>query len=99
MGAYTRSDRAGIAEDMDKVFDYFPVLKERRSQLAATLSGGEIQMMVIGRGLMARPKMIMFDEPSAALSPMVVLDICTAIGRIRDEGSPSCWWSRTCAWR
>ncbi len=86
MGAYTRSDRASIAEDMDKVFDYFPVLKERRSQLAATLSGGEIQMMVIGRGLMARPKMIMFDEPSAALSPKVVLDICTAIGRIRDEG-------------
>ena len=86
MGAYTRSDRAGIAEDMDKVFEYFPVLKERRSQLAATLSGGEIQMMVIGRGLMARPKMIMFDEPSSALSPKVVSDICSAIGRIRDEG-------------
>ena len=86
MGAFSRSDKAGISEDMDKVFHYFPVLKERRSQLAATLSGGEIQMMVIGRGLMARPKMIMFDEPSAALSPKVVSDICSAIGRIRDEG-------------
>ena len=86
LGAYTRRDRAGIAADLDKVFGHFPVLGERRSQLAATLSGGEVQMLVLGRGLMARPKMIMLDEPSAALAPQVVLDIYAAISRIADEG-------------
>ena len=87
IGAYTRSDKAGVAADMKKVFDYFPVLGERRRQLAATLSGGEVQMLVIGRGLMANPKLIMLDEPSSALAPRVVLDIFKNVKRInRNEG-------------
>ena len=87
IGAYTRSDKAGVAADMKKVFDYFPVLGERRRQLAATLSGGEVQMLVIGRGLMANPKLIMLDEPSSALAPRVVLDIFSIVNRInRNEG-------------
>ncbi len=86
LGAFSRSDKAGIAEDLDKVYSYFPVLKERRRQLAATLSGGEVQMLVIGRGLMARPKLMMLDEPSAALAPRVVLEIFSIINRIsRDD--------------
>ncbi len=87
IGAYTRKDRAAIAADKTKVFDYFPVLGERRQQLAATLSGGEVQMLVIGRGLMARPKLMMLDEPSSALAPRVVLEIFANIARIsREEG-------------
>ncbi len=87
IGAYTRNDRAGIVADMKKVFDYFPILGERRGQLAATLSGGEVQMLVIGRGLMSRPKLMMLDEPSAALAPRVVLDIFNIINRInQNEG-------------
>ena len=82
IGAYTRNDKGEVAEDMKKVFDYFPVLGERRSQLAATLSGGEVQMLVISRGLMSRPKLMMLDEPSAALAPKVVLDIFNIINRI-----------------
>jgi branched-chain amino acid transport system ATP-binding protein len=86
LGAYTRSDRAGIKADMENVYGFFPVLKERRKQLSATLSGGEVQMLVIGRGLMARPKMIMLDEPSAALAPKVVLEIFAIINRIAQTG-------------
>jgi branched-chain amino acid transport system ATP-binding protein len=86
LGAYSRSDRAGIKADMEKVYGFFPVLKERRKQLSATLSGGEVQMLVIGRGLMARPKMIMLDEPSAALAPKVVLEIFAIINRISQTG-------------
>jgi branched-chain amino acid transport system ATP-binding protein len=86
LGAYTRSDRAGVRADMEKVYGFFPVLKERRKQLSATLSGGEVQMLVIGRGLMAKPKMIMLDEPSAALAPKVVLEIFAIINRISQTG-------------
>lgn len=87
IGAYTRGRRMDVADDMHKVFGYFPVLRERRHQLAATLSGGEVQMLVIGRGLMARPKLIMLDEPSSALAPRVVLDIFSIVNRIsRNEG-------------
>ena len=87
IGAYTRNDKGEVAEDMKKVFDYFPVLGERRSQLAATLSGGEVQMLVIGRGLMSRPKLMMLDEPSSALAPKVVLEIFNIINRInKNEG-------------
>lgn len=87
LGAFSRSDKPGIAEDLDKVYSYFPVLKERRRQLAATLSGGEVQMLVLGRGLMARPKLMMLDEPSAALAPRIVLEIFSNINRIsRDDG-------------
>ena len=82
IGAYTRNDKGEVVKDMKKVFDYFPVLGERRSQLAATLSGGEVQMLVIGRGLMSRPKLMMLDEPSSALAPKVVLEIFNIINRI-----------------
>jgi branched-chain amino acid transport system ATP-binding protein len=86
IGAYSRRDGDGVAADLERVYDYFPVLKERRKQLAATLSGGEVQMLVIGRGLMARPKMIMLDEPSSALAPKVVLEIFAIVNRINKSG-------------
>src|SRR3954471_1274451 len=70
MGAYTRSDRAGIQEDMQRVFTLFPRLKERETQLAGTLSGGEQQMLAIGRAMMSRPKLLMLDEPSLGLAPI-----------------------------
>jgi len=72
MGAYTRKDPAGIAEDVEKVFGIFPRLKERKSQLAGTMSGGEQQMLALGRALMARPKVLLLDEPSMGLSPILV---------------------------
>jgi branched-chain amino acid transport system ATP-binding protein len=86
LGAFIRSDKAGVREDLEKVYGYFPRLKERRQQMSGTLSGGEVQMLVIGRGLMAAPKMIMLDEPSAALAPKVVLDIFATVNRIRQSG-------------
>ena len=72
MGAYTRTDAAGIRADIDKVYERFPVLRERRSQLGGTLSGGEQQMLAIGRALLARPKLLIMDEPSMGLSPLYV---------------------------
>ena len=86
LGAFTRNDKAGIAQDLERVYAYFPRLKERRKQLSATLSGGEVQMLVIGRGLMAGPKLIMLDEPSAALAPKVVMDIFATINKICQSG-------------
>ena len=86
LGAYTRKDREGTKADLEKVYDFFPVLRERRKQLSGTLSGGEVQMLVIGRGLMAAPKMLMLDEPSAALAPKVVLEIFSNINRIAKSG-------------
>ena len=86
LGAYTRKDREGTKADLEKVYDFFPVLRERRKQLSGTLSGGEVQMLVIGRGLMASPKMLMLDEPSAALAPKVVLEIFANINRIAKSG-------------
>lgn len=86
VGAYSRADRAGVHADLERIYGYFPVLKERRKQLSGTLSGGEVQMLVIGRGLMARPSMLMLDEPSAALAPQVVLDIFANIYRISQTG-------------
>ena len=86
LGAYTRRDREGTKADLEKVYDFFPVLRERRKQLSGTLSGGEVQMLVIGRGLMAAPKMLMLDEPSAALAPKVVLEIFANINRIAKSG-------------
>ncbi len=85
LGAYSRSDKAGVAADLEKVYSFFPALKERRNSVSGLLSGGQVQMLVIGRGLMAAPKMIMLDEPSAALAPLVVLDIFKQINRIRSE--------------
>ena len=86
IGAFVRNDRAALARNLERVFDFFPVLKNRRSQLSATLSGGELQMLCIGRGLMSEPKMIMLDEPSSALAPQVVLDIFRIISRICKDG-------------
>lgn len=85
MGAYTRHDPAGEASDKEMVFSYFPILKERRAQAAGTLSGGQQQMLAIGRGLMARPKVMLLDEPSLGLSPLLVKDIFAIIKRLNRE--------------
>ena len=85
LGAFLRRDRRAIAEDLDKVYALFPHLKERAEQRAATLSGGEQQMLAIGRALMSRPRMIMFDEPSMGLSPLLVEQIFEAIQRLNRE--------------
>jgi len=85
MGAYTRRDRQNLRRDYDLVFDYFPRLKERRSQLAGYLSGGEQQMLVLGRALMARPKLLLLDEPSLGLAPLLVQEIFHIIQRINRE--------------
>jgi len=85
MGAYTRRDAGGVREDTEMVFSYFPILKERRRQAAGTLSGGQQQMLAIGRGLMARPKLMLLDEPSLGLSPLLVSEIFDIIGRLNRE--------------
>jgi branched-chain amino acid transport system ATP-binding protein len=88
MGAYTRNDGAGIKSDLDMVFDLFPRLRERRRQLGGSLSGGEQQMLAIGRGLMARPSLLLLDEPSLGIAPNLVIDIFAALRRInRDRGT------------
>ena len=85
MGAYTRTDQAGIRRDMDLVMQMFPKLKSRLAQLAGTLSGGEQQMLVVGRALMASPKLILMDEPSMGLAPVVVEEVFRAIEQIKAE--------------
>ena len=86
MGAYIRKD-AGVADDVEMVYRYFPILKERRRQEAGTLSGGQQQMLAIGRGLMTRPKVMLLDEPSLGLSPLLVKEIFAIIRRLnQDEG-------------
>jgi branched-chain amino acid transport system ATP-binding protein len=86
MGAYARSDREGIAKDLDGVFRLFPVLKERTGQLGGTLSGGEQQMLAIGRALMGKPRLLMMDEPSMGIAPILVSRIFAAIKELRDRG-------------
>jgi branched-chain amino acid transport system ATP-binding protein len=85
MGAFTRSDTTGIAEDLETVYEYFPVLRARAEQRAGSLSGGEQQMLAISRALMARPKMMLLDEPSLGLAPRLVKEIFEIIGRINRE--------------
>jgi branched-chain amino acid transport system ATP-binding protein len=87
LGAFIRTDAGEIANDMAQVFDAFPVLKERREQLAGTLSGGQQQMLAIGRALMSRPQLILFDEPSLGLAPIMVETIGTMIAGVRDRGA------------
>jgi branched-chain amino acid transport system ATP-binding protein len=85
MGAYVRTDHDGIRADMEMVFDYFPILRQRRQQPAGMLSGGQQQMLAIGRGLMSRPRLMLLDEPSLGLSPLLVQEIFAILRRLRQE--------------
>ena len=87
MGAYSRNDTKGIGQDMDRVFTLFPRLQERRTQIAGTLSGGEQQMLAMGRALMARPKLMMLDEPSLGLAPILIETIFSIVREINSQGT------------
>ena len=87
LGAFTRKDKDGIKKDMEEVYELFPRLKERRTQLAGTLSGGEQQMLALGRALMAKPRIMLLDEPSMGLSPLLVNEIFRIIKDINQRGT------------
>jgi branched-chain amino acid transport system ATP-binding protein len=86
MGAYVRTDRAGVADDIERVFALFPRLKERRRQTAGTLSGGEQQMLAMGRSLMSRPRLLLLDEPSMGLAPLMVQKVFETVHAVSKEG-------------
>lgn len=86
LGAYTRKDKENVKKDMEWVYSIFPRLKERETQMAGTLSGGEQQMLALGRALMSRPKLLMLDEPSLGLAPILVRDVFSVIKKIHDDG-------------
>jgi branched-chain amino acid transport system ATP-binding protein len=86
LGAFLRSDKSGIAQDVRRAYDLFPILGERRRQAAGTLSGGEQQMLAMGRALMSRPKLLMLDEPSMGLSPIMMQKIMTTIRELSSQG-------------
>ena len=87
MGAYARKDRKSLPEDLERVFDLFPRLKERRTQMGGTMSGGEQQMLAIGRALMARPRLLLLDEPSMGLAPQFIQQIFRIITEINQQGT------------
>jgi branched-chain amino acid transport system ATP-binding protein len=88
LGAYIRNDKKGIEEDLARVYELFPILKERSKQIAGTLSGGEQQMLVVGRALMSKCKLLLLDEPSMGLAPILVEEVFDTIKRVRAMGTP-----------
>ena len=101
LGAYTRRDPHEIRESLEHIYSLFPIIKERRNQLAGTMSGGEQQMLAIGRGLMAKPKMLLLDEPSWGIAPKFVTKVLDTISWSTSKAYRCCWSSKACTrrWR